>query len=236
MTAKPNLAMAQATTKAQKTKGCIYEAALKLFEEKGFEKTTMREIAQKAGVALGGAYYYFKSKEEIVMCFYEHNQVTLNEKAREIFSQTPDLKGRLMAFLKMQFDYFNSYRSIFGVLARIAGDPNHPLSPFSEQTQSIRDQSVGIFKEVLEGPKIKIPKDLKPHLPYLLWLYHMGLIYFWIHDSSKDQNKTGRLLEISLLIVTRLIKLSHYPLMSSVRKLVLNLLNDMNVKEREIDK
>jgi len=55
------------TPRAEDTRRKIYEAAMAMFREKGFEQTTMRDIAAKAGVALGGAYYYFSSKEAIVL-------------------------------------------------------------------------------------------------------------------------------------------------------------------------
>ena len=43
------------TPRAEDTRKKIYDAAMELFREKGFEQTTMRDIAKKAGVALGGA-------------------------------------------------------------------------------------------------------------------------------------------------------------------------------------
>ena len=44
------------------------------FGERGFENATMREIAKAAEVAVGAAYYYFESKDAIVMAFYERSQ------------------------------------------------------------------------------------------------------------------------------------------------------------------
>jgi len=59
----------RATPRAEDTRRKIYESALSLFREKGFKQTTMRDIAAKAGVALGGAYYYFSTKDAIVLAF-----------------------------------------------------------------------------------------------------------------------------------------------------------------------
>ena len=57
--------MAQ-TAKAEETRNRILDAALRLFRERGFAQTTMRDVATEAGVATGAAYYYFRSKEELV--------------------------------------------------------------------------------------------------------------------------------------------------------------------------
>ena len=62
-------------------------------------------------------------------------------------------------------------------------------------------------------------------LPRLLWLYQMGLILYWIHDSSPSQAKTGALIEKSLRIVVRLLQLSSLPLMRPLRRQVLDLYN-----------
>ncbi len=66
------------TARAEDTRRKIYEAAMELFREKGFEPTTMRDIAAKAGVALGGAYYYFSAKDAIVLAFYREMQEQSN--------------------------------------------------------------------------------------------------------------------------------------------------------------
>ena len=62
---------APATAKAEETRLRILRAAIELFRNQGFDQTTMREIAGEAGVAIGAAYYYFASKEAMVMGFYE---------------------------------------------------------------------------------------------------------------------------------------------------------------------
>src|ERR1700728_326563 len=59
------------TQKAEATCAHILDVALDLFRHKGFEQTTMREIAAEAGVSLGSAYYYYESKDDLVMAFYE---------------------------------------------------------------------------------------------------------------------------------------------------------------------
>ena len=58
------------TDKGQQTRAAILEAALEMFREQGYEQTTMRAIADRAGVALGNAYYYFHSKEHLIQAFY----------------------------------------------------------------------------------------------------------------------------------------------------------------------
>lgn len=52
-------------TKGERTRQAIIEAAYSLFVEQGFHATSIRQIAQKAEIALGGIYNHFESKEQI---------------------------------------------------------------------------------------------------------------------------------------------------------------------------
>jgi AcrR family transcriptional regulator len=63
--------------KSEATRARVLEAALALFRERGFEKTTMRDVARRSGLALGAAYYHFASKDALVMAFYERAQQDL---------------------------------------------------------------------------------------------------------------------------------------------------------------
>lgn len=62
------------SSRGEQTRLAIVEAALRLFREHGYEATTMRAIAQEAGVATGNAYYYYGSKEELIQEYCARNQ------------------------------------------------------------------------------------------------------------------------------------------------------------------
>src|SRR5947207_12886220 len=51
------------------TRERIQSIALELFAEQGYEKTSLREIAERLGVTKAALYYHFKSKEDIVRSF-----------------------------------------------------------------------------------------------------------------------------------------------------------------------
>ena len=53
------------------TRGRIQHVALELFAEHGYERTSLREIAERLGVTKAALYYHFKSKEDIVRSFTE---------------------------------------------------------------------------------------------------------------------------------------------------------------------
>jgi AcrR family transcriptional regulator len=212
------------TPRAEDTRRRIYEAALDLFREKGFEQTTMRDIAAKAGVALGGAYYYFSSKEAIVLAFYHEMQESSHQAILEAMAGHKKLKDRIRVVMEKRFELLNPNRKFCDALFRHAPDSKDPLSPFSEETRSIRERSIEHLRIALEGSDVKVPADLKPQLPHLLWLYHMGLILFWLYDRSPGQQRTQKLMEKSLGLLVGLLRIAGLPLMKPLRKTALELM------------
>ena len=79
------------------------------------------------------------------------------------------------------------------------------------------------FRRILEDCGVRIPSDLEPWLPGLLWFLQMGLIFFWVIDESPRQARTKRLLELAAKSVTTMIRLSGLPLMRPVRKTALEI-------------
>ena len=79
--------------KSEKTREKILDAALARFRKEGFDGTTMRDVAKDAGVALGAAYYYFPSKDALVMAYYERIQDEHLEKARSAFAEVKSLRA-----------------------------------------------------------------------------------------------------------------------------------------------
>ena len=69
-----NLRRLRRRVRGEQTKRLIVDTAVRLFREQGYDKTTMRAIAQAAGVSVGNAYYYFPSKDHLVQEFYAQVQ------------------------------------------------------------------------------------------------------------------------------------------------------------------
>src|SRR5690349_11193752 len=90
----------RSTPKAEETRRRIYEAALESFRERGFEQTTMRDIARQARVALGATYYYFSSKEAIVLAFYEEMEQRGDQATAEAIAKHKKLRERLRIILQ----------------------------------------------------------------------------------------------------------------------------------------
>ena len=213
-----------ATPKAEETRNRILDTALELFRERGFNVTTMRDVAAEAGVATGAAYYYFRSKEDLVMAFYLRTAEEARQPFEEAFAATKDLRKRIRAMIDIKFEQFGEQRELMTALLKAGVDPRDPLSPFGRETKALRDQTIQWYAQALEGSNLTAPKELAPFLPRLLWLYHMGLIYYWITDESPGQRRTQRLVDATLDLIIQLLRAASLPFMGPLRKRALKVL------------
>lgn len=76
--------MAKKTKKSLQRRNTILNEAEKLFIEEGFEKTTVKDIAEHAGVAKGTFYYYFDTKEDIISALLEKRYRKTEKKAKHV--------------------------------------------------------------------------------------------------------------------------------------------------------
>ena len=217
----PDNAGIRPAPKSEETRQRILRAALKLFQERGFDAATMRDIAEEAGMATGAAYYYFPSKDAIVMEFYRQSSAEMQPKLEAALEQAGSLDQRLYALTRVKWDHFGPHRGVLRTLLRNGADPAYPLSPFSSETREIRAVDIEWFRRSLADCGVRIPKDLAAHLPDLLWFVQMGAIYFWVIDESPKQVNSERLLAIATKSISAWIRISALPLMRPVRKAVL---------------
>lgn len=217
--------MADPIKKSEATRARILDTALTLFRNRGFEETTMRDIAAKAGVSLGSAYYYFESKEDLVMAFYERAMEAMAPRLEAALSGAASFEERVANLIAVKFEYFQPSRTFLGALLKHAADPRHRLSPFSGETRHIQEQDQKYFARVIaESRDVRTPHELASHLPMLLWLYQMGLILYWIYDRSPQQRHTLLLREKSLALLVTGLKMSRFALLKPLRSKIVELI------------
>lgn len=219
--------------KSEATRARIFDTALTLFRGRGFEETTMRDIAAKAGVSLGSAYYYFESKEDLVMAFYQLAMEAMAPRLEAVLSGAGTFEKRVAALIAVKFEYFQPSRTFLGALLKHAADPRHRLSPFSRETRHIREHDQKYFaRAIAESRDVRVPDELASRLPMLFWLYQMGLILYWIYDRSPQQRQTLKLREKSLALLTSCLKISGFALFKPLRSKIVDLID---VAERGVE-
>lgn len=215
------------TVKAARTRARILDAALALVEEVGYDKATMRAIATRAGVAPSNAYYYFRSKEELIQGFYarlhEEHMVVLGP----ALESAKGLREQLLAVVDTKLDVAEPYHASSAALYRAAADPKSPLNPFSEASRPVRDDAIAVFTDLLAGTRTKIPADLARQLPRLLWTWELAIILRWIHDDSEGRRKTRFLAERTADLIVKLIRVSTLPGLGPLRRSAVKLVAEL---------
>jgi AcrR family transcriptional regulator len=205
------------TAKSEATRAHILRAALEAFRQRSFDAVTMREVAASAGVALGSAYYYFDSKDALVMAFYEQSQQEMAPELEAILTRSRTLEQRLRGIIAFKLQYFAPNRKLIGALSAHS-DPHHPLSPFSVHTTRVREQDIAFFARAVSDSNVHLPPSILPYLPRLLWLYQMGIMLFWVYDESPKQARTALLFDKTLRMMLLILKFAGLPLMRPLHR------------------
>lgn len=198
--------------KAERTREQIVGAALRLFRRQGYQGTTMRAVAAEAGVSVGSAYYYFSSKEELLQGFYDQLVADQRQACGQVFAESTDFTQRLRGAVLAWVDAAEPYHEFAGPLFASAAQPDNPLSPFSSASSPARAAWIALYRELVEGSSTPVADELEATLPELLWLYQLGIVMHWVHDSSPGTARTHTLVEHTVPMIGRLVRLSRLPL------------------------
>jgi AcrR family transcriptional regulator len=95
----------------------IFQAALHLFLENGFNETSMREIAEAAGMGKSTLYDYFPSKDEILLSVVEDELQTLTDQASKIASQSINAQEKFHQIINAFFNYLTANEDFYTKLS-----------------------------------------------------------------------------------------------------------------------
>ncbi|MCK5792993.1 MAG: TetR family transcriptional regulator [Ketobacter sp.] len=88
-------------------RGRLLAAAAHLFRNKGFERTTVRDLAQEVGIQSGSIFHHFKTKEEILRCVMEEVIHFNTDRMREDMAQSSDPREKLLALIRSELVSIN---------------------------------------------------------------------------------------------------------------------------------
>ena len=202
-------------SKSDLTKARILETALRLFREKGFDATTMRDIASACDMAVGSAYHHFESKEAIVGAYYDFVQREHLRRVSEFNTKKHSLKQRLEQAFTSKLEIVGGDQKLLSVIMRFIGESDHPLSIFGAGTQRLRDEGLKTFTIALGDETL--PSDLRDLAPTLLWTLHMGMLLYFLHDKTSGE-RTQKLTSGALELVLQLFNLIRLPLVQPMLK------------------
>jgi AcrR family transcriptional regulator len=209
------------------TRERIVSEALALFRKHGFDGTTMRDVAAAAGMSLGAAYYYFPSKEAIVLGYYESVFEERKRRIGKALAETQDLRERLRALYHVHFDMVRRDRKLLGALVRSVADPESKVSVFSKATAAVRSGSIDLCHQVIDVPEVG--EDLRDLGALGLWTLDLAFMLYFIWDTSPKQEKTRQLIDNAIDLLLPAIPVLSLPFAAPMRAELAKLLVEANL-------
>ncbi|MET7456138.1 helix-turn-helix domain-containing protein [Streptomyces sp. NPDC005574] len=175
------------------TRQRIQDVALELFAEQGYEKTSLREIAERLDVTKAALYYHFKTKEEIIV---------------SLFADLTQPMEDLIEWGRLQPHNLETKREILGRYSQALSDAA-PLFRFMQENQAtMRELSIGeSFKTRMMGMReiiVDPDADLVAQVRCVSALFTLHAGMFFLQDlSGRPEEKREAVLQVAIDLVTQ---------------------------------
>ena len=195
--------------KKENTRRAILRAALDLFAEKGFYRTTTKAISKKAGIAEGTLFNYFETKEDLALYFFEESLTEMIEWYQsDRGMKRAALPEKLFGIIEHLLDSLGPYEEFIGaVYLRSLAAPFSKLSPFSLQSQERDLRYLRFIRDVLaeaeEAGEIPRVGDMGAHA---FGVFQLAVISYWLQDASRGKEQTLALLDRCLKLAVHFLK------------------------------
>ena len=194
--------------KKENTKARIVAAALALFQSKGFDATTTKAIARKARVAEGTVFNYFPTKEDIALYFLEQEvELAMTAVRGNARLRKASLDEKLFALVQTQLEYLAPHERFIGAAFVHALTPGSKLGLFSPSAQALQYRYLAFVQELVdEAIRRGELSAASWWTPQVFWVYYLGILLYWLHDTSKAKQQTLAFLDRSLKIGITLLR------------------------------
>lgn len=192
----------------EKTKRAILEAALALFARRGFFQTTTKAISQRARIAEGTLFNYFRTKEDLALYFFEQELESLEKWLEtEPRLKQANLSERLFAIIHHHLERISPYEDFIGAVYLRSLQPSSKLSPLSLSSQEHHLRYLLFLRRLLESAEAEgeIPK-VGDFGAYAFGIFHLAIITYWLQDRSPGKEETLALLDRCLKLVSSFLR------------------------------
>ncbi len=180
--------------KKRQTRKAILDAAVELFSSRGFEQTSIEQLARKAGVGKGTVYGYFATKQEIFLAFCEEElDYVFARLDREVDPEAP-LLDQILALSMAQFDFVTANREFGRIFCSELFFPREQLSAKSRELDA---RYLGRVMQILK--KAQQRGELRAETDPLLALaafhsFYLMVLSGWYGGYFTDRDQVAAML------------------------------------------
>jgi len=170
MSSRPEASTRPHDEKLQK----ILKTAAKIFAEKGFHKTSVRDISRATRMSLAGLYYYFSTKEELLYLIQERCFVTLLQRWDQVAAEA-DVRARIRVFAENHLSFFLHNMHEMKVMAHedesLTGEFNDKILVLKRRYVKVIMDLIGELRERENGKGIDLRVATFSLFGMMNWIY-----------------------------------------------------------------
>jgi AcrR family transcriptional regulator len=176
----------------------LYGIAIRLMAKRGYESTTLREVAKEAGVSVGLLYRYFPSKRAIIIALYD--ELSADYARQAVNMPRGRWRDRFIFALKTSLEVLEPHRVALRALVPVlVGDPEEGV--FAESAAFSRLRVQRVFEEAVVGSTDAPASDVAAAVGRLLYLVHLAVLLWWLLDKTAKQRATAALVLLTQQIL-----------------------------------
>jgi AcrR family transcriptional regulator len=165
----------------------LYETAIALIASRGYEATTLRDIAKRAGVSTGLLYRYFPNKRAVILALYD--ELSAQYAARAAAMPPGTWCARFAFALETSLGVLAPQRATLAALTPVlVGTADEGL--FAPGTGFSRRRVQAVFVEAVRGASDAPAPGDAAALGRLLYVVHLAVILWWLFDKTPRQRAT----------------------------------------------
>lgn len=150
--------------------------ATEVFDEKGYEGASMRDLSRASGMSLSGLYHYFESKEKLLYLIQKHTFTTIVNRLRERLDPVTDPEQRIRIFILNHLEYFLANRKAMKVLSH---EDDVLKNGYGSEIAAIKREYYRICIDLLDDFKRERKLEFSSRLAVLSMFGMMNWIYTW---------------------------------------------------------
>jgi AcrR family transcriptional regulator len=171
----------------------LYETAIRMISERGYEATTLRDIARDARVSVGLLYRYFPSKRAVILALYE--ELSADYARQALAMPRGKWRDRFIFALQTSLQVLEPHRvALRGLIPVLVGDPEEGV--FAQGVAFSRLRVQRVFEEAVVGSTDAPARTLAEAIGRQLYLVHLAVLLWWLLDKSAKQRATTALVSL----------------------------------------
>lgn len=160
-------------------RGRLLDSAAKLFSERGFHATSMRDIAKAVGMLSGSIYYHFESKEEMMLAVYIVGAQRLSDAVEAAVTHESEPWRRLEAACAAHMRTLLTYRDYTNAMIRTAPSETPSVAP---RIREVRRDYEARFRRLID--ELALPPDIDRHYLRLLLFGALNWSPVWFNADG----------------------------------------------------